>query len=115
MAKKKKATVRDSKKVGNYVFEHDGTGYAVTLKKRGKAAVNLGMIFPDREPTGRHCFYLGQDTRTKRKRRTYRGKLRAATALESIHNAERQLAKGVDPALVVIQSWDDRPKSSDQW
>ena len=41
-----------------YTFKPLETGYEVSL--RGK---KIGQIFPMKEKTGRHCFYLGFDKR----------------------------------------------------
>lgn len=85
----------------------DKGGYWV---KRGRK--DLGFIVPSREPTGRHCFYLGFDKR--RNKRTYRGKVKAAEALDAIDRF-KQLIKKHGPEQALCISFDERPRSSDQW
>ncbi len=84
-------------------------GYKVML--RGKS---LGDIIPSREPTGRHCFYLAFDTR--KKPRTYRGKIKAAEALQALDKLKSDAkSKKWKTELLIINAWDARPRSSDQW
>lgn len=84
-------------------------GYDVNL--RGK---KIGQIFPMKEKTGRHCFFLGCDKR--RSPRTYRGKIKAAEALEAISKLVGESKKKRLPIeAVIVQAWDDRPRASDQW
>ena len=94
---------------GKYKFDPLETGYKVSL--RGKV---LGEILPMKEATGRHCFYLGFDER--KKPRTYRGKIKAAEALEAINKlvTDSKKKKWTTEALIV-NSWDERPRASDQW
>ena len=90
-------------------FEPLKKGYRVIL--RGK---HLGDIIPSREPTGRHCFFLGFDKR--RKPRTYRGKAKAAEALLAIDKLKtNDKRKKWKPEVMIINAWDERPRSSDQW
>ncbi len=93
----------------SFRFEPLKRGYKVTL--RGK---DLGNIIPTREPTGRHCFYLGYDTR--KNPRTYRGKVKAAEALLALDQLKTNAKKNKwKTELLLINAWDDRPRSSDQW
>lgn len=90
-------------------FEPLKTGYRVML--RGK---HLGDIIPTREPTGRHCFYLGYDKR--RTPRTYRGKIKAAEALLTMDQLKANAKKKKwDTEFLILSAWDERPRSSDQW
>ena len=92
-----------------YTFRPLQTGYEVAL--RGK---KIGQIFPMKEKTGRHCFYLGYDKR--RQPRTYRGKIKAAEALESISKLVAESKKKRLPLeTLIINAWDERPRASDQW
>ena len=95
--------------MSSYRFEPLKRGYRVVL--RGKY---LGDIIPSREPTGRHCFFLGLDKR--RTPRTYRGKIKAAEALEAIDKLKTTAKKKKwKTEVMIIQAWDERPRSSDQW
>lgn len=101
--------MKKKKAKSKFRFERLNKGYSVFL--RGKL---LGEIVPSREPTGRHCFYLAADRR--RTPRTYRGKVKAAEALESldklIATAKRKSWK---PEIMIINAWDERPTASAQW
>ena len=67
-----------------------------------------------KEATGRHCFYLGCDPR--KDPRTYRGKIKAAEALHAIHKlVDVKKKKKLNLETLIIYSWDDRPRASDQW
>lgn len=92
-----------------YKFEPLDKGYRVIF--RGKP---IGEIMPMKEATGRHCFYLGCDQR--KTPRTYRGKIKAAEALETIHKLLTDCKKkkwSLD--ALIINAWDERPRASDQW
>ena len=92
-----------------FKFEPTKKGYRVTTK--GKT---LGEILPSKEATGRHCFYLGCDTRNLP--RTYRGKIKAAEALEAITKLiNDSKKKRWSTEALIINAWDDRPRASDQW
>ena len=89
-----------------FKFKETATSFEVYL--RGKL---IGEIIPAKEASGRHCFYLGCDDR--REPRTYRGKIKAAEALQIIHKlkADHQKKKwSVDKLLVM--AWDERPRAS---
>lgn len=100
---------KTTKKGSPYRFERLKKGYKVFLRSK-----LLGEILPSREPTGRHCFYLAIDKR--KTPRTYRGKIKAAEALESLNKlvttAKRKRWK---PEVLLINAWDERPTSSAQW
>ncbi len=87
-------------------FPIDG-GYEV---RRGRTT--LGTIHPLREPTGRHCFRLGFDTR--KNPRTYRGKEKAALALAEL-NVLAKAAEKKPTEQIIIEAWDHKPASSPQW
>ena len=92
-----------------YTFKPLDVGYDVIMK--GK---KIGQIFPMKERTGRHCFYLGFDKR--RDPRTYRGKIKAAEALETIQKLVAESKKKRLPLeTLIVHAWDDRPRASDQW
>ncbi len=95
--------------MSKYKFEPLEKGYRVV--SRGKA---LGEILPMKEATGRHCFYLGFDKR--KSPRTYRGKIKAAEALDAISKliSDSKKRKWSVEALIV-NAWDERPRASDQW
>jgi hypothetical protein len=95
--------------MSKYRFDVLESGYEVYY--RGES---LGVIKPMKEATGRHCFYLGIDTR--KSPRTYRGKSKAAEALHTIHRlvATAKIKKWPQEMLVV-QAWDERPRASQQW
>lgn len=95
--------------MSKYRFDAIESGYEVFY--RGKS---LGRILPMKESTGRHCFYLGDDTR--KKPRTYRGKSQAAEALHAIQRLVQNMnAKQWSPEMLIIQAWDERPRASQQW
>ena len=92
-----------------FKFEPLDVGYKVIVK--GK---KLGEIKPMKESTGRHCFYLGFDTR--KNPRTYRGKIKAAEALEAIDRLlNNQKKKRWTEQALIVNAWDERPRASDQW
>lgn len=79
-----------------------------------KGKILLGYLVSRVEPTGRHCYSLKADRR--KNPRTYRGKQKAAEALWRIHNlkimGER---KKWSIEQLIIQSWDSKPNSAEQW
>jgi hypothetical protein len=82
----------------SFTFQQLGKGWEVFHRGR-----SLGTIEGTTEGNGRHAFRLGFDRRQEP--RTYRGMLRAATALQAIDSLKRQarserwcLAGRVDPA-----------------
>ena len=92
-----------------YKFQPRDTGYEVILK--GKS---IGTIIPKQEPSGRHCFVLGCDTRDDA--RTYRGKILAAEALAAIDKLKQQSKKEKwSVESLIVNAWDGRPRASDQW
>ena len=98
-----------AKAKSKFTFKPLDTGYGVVLK--GK---KIGEIMPMKEATGRHCFYLGCDKR--RSPRTYRGKLKAAEALETMSKLIAEHQKKKSPLeILIINCWDERPRASDQW
>ena len=106
---KAKAAKTKKSEAAGFRFESVKNGYKVY--KRGKF---LGEIIPSREPTGRHCFYLGLDRR--KTPRTYRGKLKSAEALEAIDKLISDAkSKKWKPEILVVNAWDYRPTASDQW
>ncbi len=88
-------------------FEPTDDGFEVFA--RGKS---IGTIIPAKETSGRHCFYLGFDDR--KEPRTYRGKQKAAEALQIISQlaAECRKRKWTTEKLLVM-AWDERPRASD--
>ncbi len=93
--------------IASFKFQATETGFDVYY--RGKL---IGDILPAKEASGRHCFYLGCDDR--RIPRTYRGKIKAAEALQII---DRLLAgskkKKWSSEKLIIMAWDERPRASD--
>ena len=95
--------------MAKFKFEPMDVGYKVVSKGR-----TLGEILPMKESTGRHCFYLGFDKR--KKPRTYRGKIKAAEALEAIDKLlNSQKKKRWTAQALIVNAWDERPRASDQW
>ncbi len=95
--------------MSKFKFEPLDVGYKVTVK--GKT---LGEIKPMKEATGRHCFYLGFDKR--KSPRTYRGKIKAAEALEAINKLmSDSKKKRWSTEALIVNAWDERPRASDQW
>ncbi len=92
-----------------FKFQPKDVGYDVIVK--GKS---IGTILPRQEPSGRHCFVLGCDSRDEP--RTYRGKILAAEALASIDKLKQQSKKekwSLD--ALIVNAWDGRPRASEQW
>jgi hypothetical protein len=89
-----------------YRFKENENGFNVYLRGR-----YIGDIVPAKESSGRHCFYLGCDDR--RVPRTYRGKIKAAEALQVIDRlaTEAKKKKWSLQKLIVI-AWDERPSAS---
>ena len=95
--------------MSKYRFEPIQKGYKVIA--RGKT---LGEILPMKEATGRHCFYLGCGKR--KTPRTYRGKIKAAEALDTIHKlVGDSKKKRWSTEALIVNAWDERPRASDQW
>lgn len=110
-AKAKPKAKAKAKKPTAAGFRFESVKHGYKVYKRGKL---LGEIIPSREPTGRHCFYLGLDRR--KTPRTYRGKLKSAEALEAIDKLISDAkSKKWKPEILVVNAWDYRPTASDQW
>jgi hypothetical protein len=94
-------------KEGEFEFEdtpNDGTN--VYYKRR-----QIGSIVSMVESSGRYCFRLGCDSR--RKPRTYRGRIRAAQALRIIDELRKTAGReklGIDE--VIVRAWDRKPHSA---
>ena len=83
------------------------TGFDVFVRNR-----LIGEILPAKEVPGRHCFYLGCDDRTHP--RTYRGKIKAAEALQVIDKLRTEAKKKRWPVeKLVVMAWDERPRASE--
>ena len=90
-----------------FKFKDSDNGFEVFV--RGKS---IGEIAPAKEASGRHCFYLVCDDR--KEPRTYRGKIKAAEALQTISKlaADAKKRKWVTEKLIVM-AWDERPRASE--
>lgn len=93
-------------KEGGFEFRDDPEG---TLVFQGRRC--LGRIITMKEASGRYCFRLDCDTR--RHPRTYRGRVRAATALKVIDGLKRQAEKEKwSTELLIVKSWDEKPHTA---
>jgi hypothetical protein len=91
----------------SFKFKATKSGFDVYYRGR-----RIGSILPAKEASGRHCFYLGFDDR--REPRTYRGKQKAAEALQVIHKLSsdaRRRKWGLEK--VIALAWDQRPRASE--
>ena len=96
-----------STKDGGFEFVEEGDGFVVYLRKQ-----ELGRIVTMLEASGRYCFRIGWDTRPSP--RTYRGKVRAALALQAIDALKREAdAKKLSHEELIIRAWDAKPKSAE--
>ena len=90
-----------------FKFKATETGFDVFVRNR-----LIGEILPAKEVSGRHCFYLGCDDRTHP--RTYRGKIKAAEALQVIEKLRTEAKKKRWPVeKLVVMAWDERPRASE--
>ena len=110
-ATKKKAPVstRVEVKEGAYTFspQRNPTGWVVS----GKKGV-IGTILSGKEISGRTCFRIDGD----KSGRTYRGKLKAAHALERANTiVETTRKKKLSPVMSVLYAWEHREPASRQW
>ena len=87
---------------GGFKFEQISDGWKVF-----KGRNFLGTIHTAYETSGRHCFFLGCDSRSEP--RTYRGKVNAAKALLSIAQTKREVGKRAKPEMLIIVAWDFKP------
>ena len=88
-------------------FRPTSTGFDVYYRGR-----RIGEILPAKEASGRHCFYLGCDDR--KVPRTYRGKLKAAEALQIMHKLTADARRRKWPIEKIIAlAWDHRPRASE--
>ncbi|HID76807.1 MAG TPA: hypothetical protein EYP56_12525 [Planctomycetaceae bacterium] len=90
---------------------------AFTFKERGEEidvywrGRLLGTIVRMTEGSGRRCYRLGADTR--KRPRTYRGRLRAAEVLRTIHSLKRQAEKsGWTLEELIVRAWDAKPSTA---
>ncbi len=106
MISKKKRTMLE--KVHEEGFDFHVYGAETDVYRKGRC---LGTIIGMKEKSGRHCFRLGCDRRDDP--RTYRGRVKAAEALQIIDGLKREAKKRrwtVED--VIIHSWDDKPHAS---
>jgi hypothetical protein len=90
-----------------FKFKATATGFEVFHRGR-----RIGTIMPAKEASGRHCFYLGCDDR--KQPRTYRGKQKAAEALQILHKlAADAHRKHWSVEKLVAVAWDLRPRASE--
>ncbi|QDU95993.1 hypothetical protein [Lignipirellula cremea] len=94
-------------KEGGFEFQEEAEGWGVFYRRK-----RIGEIVGMKEPSGRHCFRLGCDTR--KEPRTYRGKVKAAEALLSLSQLQREAAKKKwSPEMLILSAWDNRPRVSE--
>jgi hypothetical protein len=90
-----------------FKFKPTETGFNVYVRKR-----LIGEILPAKEVSGRHCFYLGCDDRQEP--RTYRGKHKAAEALQVIDKLRAESKKRRwSLEKLIVMAWDARPRASE--
>lgn len=84
-------------------------GQSGTLVYMGRRCI--GQIITMKEPNGRYCFRLGCDTR--KQPRTYRGRIRAAKALQIIDDLKRKASREHwEPETLIVRAWDDKPETA---
>ncbi len=92
-------------KEGGFVFRQRS---GETTAYKGKKC--LGKIIPMLEASGRYCFYLECDSRDEP--RTYRGRIKAAQALQTIDALKAAAKKGRwSTEELIVRSWDIKPSS----
>ena len=92
-------------KEGGYEFHQSENGHKVLYKRK-----EIGEIVTHQEPNGRHCFRLGVDTR--KKPRTYRGKVTAAKALQVLDELLREAkSDGLSATEIILRSWERAPST----
>ena len=90
-----------------FKFKPTETGFDVYVRSR-----LIGEILPAKEASGRHCFYLGCDDR--KEPRSYRGKIKAAEALQVIDKLRTDSKKKRwSLEKLMIMAWDERPRASE--
>jgi hypothetical protein len=90
-----------------FKFKTTATGFDVYYRGR-----RLGEIRAAKEASGRHCFYLACDDR--KQPRTYRGKQKAAEALQVLHKlASEAKRRRWSLEKLVALAWDQRPRASE--
>ena len=90
-------------------FRYKATAVGFDVYYRGR---RLGEILPAKEASGRHCFYLGCDDRDEP--RTYRGKQKAAEALQIMSKLATDAQRRHWPLEKLIAiAWDQRPRASE--
>ena len=105
--KKKKRELIDKIREGGFTYHIYDCGETDVYK--GKTS--LGTIVGMREKSGRHCFRLGIDTR--RSPRCYRGRRKAAEALQIIDKLVKEAqTKKLSTADLVVRAWDAKPEAS---
>ncbi|MDP6445436.1 MAG: hypothetical protein QGG36_02145 [Pirellulaceae bacterium] len=93
-------------KEGGFEFRQEGDEMTVFVRRR-----KIGAIVTMVEANGRYCFRLASDHR--KEPRTYRGRLRAARALQIIDNLKRKAEKQDWSAdELIINAWDDKPHTA---
>ena len=103
---------------GGFEFRDTETANVTEVRKGKKL---LGRIRTMKEASGRYCFRLESDNRSKSKVRTYRGRPRAARALELIEKRKREAKKagllkdGFNEQhfdLMIMKAWDEKPHTA---
>ena len=108
MATKKKKTPLRKFRAAGFTF-HVYDNETKVLKGRREIGAIVGM----KEASGRHCFRLAADSR--KKPRTYRGRIQAAEALLEISDLVRDAKKHRwSLEELVIRAWDGKPRASRQ-
>ena len=99
--------LKDRRMTQAFKFKATESGFDVYYRGR-----RMGEILPAKEASGRHCFYLGCDDRNEP--RTYRGKQKAAEALQIIHKlaADAQRKRWSLEKMIAV-AWDHRPRASE--
>jgi len=88
-----------------FAFHQTQGGMKVFVKRK-----ELGEIATHQEPNGRHCFRLGPDTR--KKPRTYRGKVTAAKALQALDELLKAAkSEKLGTTELILRAWENVPSS----
>jgi hypothetical protein len=91
---------------GGFEFRENPSGFDVYYRGR-----HLGTIETMCEAGGRYCFALGCDNR--KYPRSYRGRVRAATALKEIDALKRRAKKEKwSTSTLIVHAWASKPRGS---
>ncbi len=102
-----KRTLVDKVREGGFVFHVYDNGETDVYK----GTTRLGTLVRSQEKSGRHCFRLKEDRR--RSGRQYRGRKKAAEALQIIQKLKKEAQqKKWSTEELIIRAWEAKPEAS---